>query len=122
MPKTVSDDSDMKDNTDDEGVDNDANEVITTTLSSGVKDQITSVINHLVAIDKKIAEDSIGAANAYYTATTNTKTKQKIQGEITKANAEMQKALNDISKGDFHRAVLHYKEAWVHAQMALAIK
>ena len=86
--------------------------------------QVKGIINNIEDLDNRISAIAITDATSYLTHLSGhspINTIQKVQDEINKANANLQTAKIDINNENFHRAIMHYKEAWSHAEMALKV-
>lgn len=77
-----------------------------------VKDACQAAINNLITADRLLAETAIQDAKCSYGK----------QDEINKAEEKAAKAQEDYNKGNYDKAIEHYKHAWEHSQKALGYK
>ena len=83
-----------------------------------IKEEIRSKIlsDILSVIDQLLEIDAIFADNAYLDASTYTAGSNLIHELDKECNKELLKALEKIDKGDFDKAIDHYKHIWEHAK------
>jgi hypothetical protein len=116
---TTSLDSDEHDSGDDDTQDQDQNSLTTPALPSSTITAINGMINQLETVDKTLTSSQIAAASAhlaYLQSHGATAAKiQKVQQDITSANAALANAQSDLAAGKLHRAIYDYRLAWSFA-------
>jgi VCBS repeat-containing protein len=117
---------DYEDNTDDEGDDNDPEDVHIISMTAEFKASIQAIIDHIVDLDKRLADVSIIDANAQLSIlledpTTPDKKLKKVQKSIDRMNKQIDKAEQKLLDEEFHKAIKHYKNAWKHAEKAIKL-
>ncbi|HUL51635.1 MAG TPA: hypothetical protein VLT10_00005, partial [Verrucomicrobiae bacterium] len=117
----VKDDLDLKDQ-DDNTNDNDLNgPQVSVPLS--FTNNVKVIMNHIADVDKRITQVAADQANVHladlkaHNASPNVI--NKVQSEINKMNGSLSSAQDEINKGNYHRAIDDYRDAWLHAQLAL---
>ncbi|MDE1867565.1 MAG: Ig-like domain repeat protein, partial [Thaumarchaeota archaeon] len=114
-------DHDMKD-ADDSVNDADLANLKTQQISSAFASAANTIVYKLVGIDKSLAHNEIKAAMTHYmdlkSHHADKKIIKKIEGEIHIAVNGLEKGKMDTHRGQLHRAIYDYRDAWVHAENA----
>ena len=118
LMKSSSDDDHWNDDNDDDEYSGDSVPETPIENSSAIITAIQDIINTLVNIDKKLADDAISDANAHYLTLTG-KDKKKADKHLEEITKSMQKAQEKINSGKLHQGILQYKKAWQNAQSIL---
>jgi len=70
---------------------------------------IEDIIDRLVEIDRRLAQNAIDDATAFAGS-------KKVDKELEKANGEITEAGEEVDEEDFDKAIHHFEKAWKHAQ------
>jgi hypothetical protein len=118
LMKSSSDDDHWNDDNDDDEYSHESFQETPLEQSSAVVTAIQDIVNTLVGIDKKLADDAVAQATSH-AATLTGKDKKKADKYLEDITKSMQKAQEKIDSGKLHQGILQYKKAWQSAQSIL---
>jgi hypothetical protein len=120
LMKTSSDDDHWDDDNDDDEYSHKPFQKIPLEQSPAILSAIQDIVDTLVGIDQKLADDASAQATSH-AATLTGNDKKKADKHLEQIEKSMQDAQEKLDDGKLHQAILKYKKAWENAQSILKL-
>jgi len=120
LMKSSSDDDHWDDDNDDDEYSHKPFQKIPLEQSPAILSAIQDIVDTLVGIDQKLADDASAQATSH-AATLTGNDKKKADKYLEQIEKSMQEAQEKLDDGKLHQAILKYKKAWENAQSILKL-